>query len=90
MNPVTVLCLVYALMSLVSLTAMGLDKRFAIQGARRIPEKRLFLFAALGGALGALTGMYLFRHKTKHWTFVLGFWALFLAQAAVLVLLLNR
>ncbi len=81
----TVLCLIIAIMSLVSLASMGLDKRAARQGARRIPEKRLFLFAALGGALGGLFGMYLFHHKTRHWYFVLGFWALFLLQCALLV-----
>ncbi len=85
MTLIAVLCLLIALMSLVSFAAMGVDKRAARQGARRIPEKRLFLFAALGGALGALFGMYLFHHKTRHWYFVLGFWALFLLQCALLV-----
>lgn len=78
------------LMSFVSFAAMGLDKRSARRGARRTPEKRLFLFAALGGAAGALAGMYLFRHKTRHWYFVLGFWALFLLQMGGIVYLLRR
>ena len=78
------------LMSFVSFAAMGLDKRSARRGARRTPEKRLFLFAALGGAAGALAGMYLFRHKTRHWYFVLGFWALFLLQTGGIVYLLRR
>ena len=71
-------------MSAVSFAAMGLDKLYAGRGERRIPEKRLFLFAALGGAVGGLLGMYLFRHKTKHWYFVVGFWALFALQGAAL------
>jgi uncharacterized membrane protein YsdA (DUF1294 family) len=46
------------------------DKQQAKANARRVPEKRLFLFAALGGALGSIIGMQLVRHKTKHWNFL--------------------
>ena len=77
-------------MSAVSFAAMGLDKLYARRGERRIPEKRLFLYTALGGAVGGLLGMYLFRHKTKHWYFVFGFWALFALQAAGLYWFLFR
>jgi uncharacterized membrane protein YsdA (DUF1294 family) len=77
-------------MSAVSFAAMGLDKLYAGRGERRIPEKRLFLFAALGGAVGGLLGMYLFRHKTKHWYFVVGFWALFALQGAALYWFMFR
>ena len=77
-------------MSAVSFAAMGLDKLYAGRGEQRIPEKRLFLFAALGGAVGGLLGMYLFRHKTRHWYFVVGFWALFALQGAALYWFLFR
>ncbi len=73
-------CCAMGLMSLVSFCAMGLDKRFARRGRRRIPEKRLFLFALLGGAAGGLAGLYLFHHKTRHWYFVWGFWTLALLE----------
>ena len=63
---------------------MGADKRFARREMRRVPEKRLFLYALLGGAPGGLLGMYAFRHKTKHWYFVLGFWALAVLQLGAL------
>lgn len=73
------------LMSLVLLITMGLDKRKAQKGAWRIPEARLFFFALLGGALGGWIGMRLFRHKTRHWSFALGFPLIALLQwAAVL------
>ena len=75
------------IMSLALFLLMGVDKRLARQGARRVPEKRLFLLALLGGAVGGFFGMYAFRHKTRHWYFVLGFSALALLQAAALVYL---
>ena len=44
----------------------GLDKRKAIRGQWRIPEKTLLLLAAAGGGIGAFLGMQIFRHKTRH------------------------
>ena len=38
-------------------------------GKWRIPEKALLLLSFLGGAIGGILGMLLFRHKTKHWYF---------------------
>lgn len=55
--------------NLVSFALYGLDKAKAKRGLWRIRESTLLLVAALGGSLGALLGMELFRHKTKHWTF---------------------
>ena len=51
---------------------MLIDKRRAQKNKWRIPEKALFLSAILGGSIGALAGMYTFRHKTKHLSFVIG------------------
>ncbi len=50
-------------MSLMAFFLYGLDKGRAKKGAARIPELTLLTFAALGGGLGALLGMLLFRHK---------------------------
>lgn len=74
-------------MSLVLFIMMWGDKNRAKRGARRIPEKRLFLFALLGGALGGWAGMYAFRHKTKHMQFVIGFPLIALLQLALCVYL---
>ena len=64
---------------------MGIDKRKAIKGAYRIPEATLFCVALLGGSLGTTLGMNLFRHKTKHWYFVVGMPLIFFAQLALMV-----
>lgn len=84
------LLIIMALMSLILFILMGSDKRRAKAGKRRVPEKSLFLLALLFGAPGGLAGMYRFRHKTRHWYFVLGFWVLTLLQAASLILLESR
>lgn len=75
------------LMNLIAFCLMGWDKRLARRGAWRVPERTLFFAAAVGGATGGLLGMYLFRHKTKHWYFVLGFSLLAAAQVALSVLI---
>ena len=48
------------------------DKQKARHGAWRIPEATLMWTAILGGSIGTLLGMYLFRHKTRHLKFILG------------------
>ena len=62
---------------------MGIDKRKAIKGKWRIPEKTLFGLALAGGSIGGIAGMQLFRHKTKHASFKLGFPAILIAQLAI-------
>ena len=44
------------------------------------PEHTLFAVALLGGSLGAWGGMYCFRHKTRHWRFVVGMPLILVAQ----------
>ena len=71
------------LISLAAFAAFGADKRRARRGAWRVPERTLFLLALLGGSPGALLGMRVFHHKTKHRRFYLGIPAILLAQCAL-------
>ncbi len=79
--------LIMPAMSLALFILMGIDKQKAKKEKWRIPEKRLFIFAFLGGAVGGTLGMYVFHHKTKHWYFKLGFPAIAIIQIAVCVYL---
>lgn len=73
-----------ALVNLWAFALMGFDKRRAKRrGARRVRERTLFLSALLGGGLGACLGMWCFRHKTKHWYFVLGMPLILAAEIAL-------
>ena len=53
--------------------ASGYDKRQAKTKGHRVPEKNLWFLATLGGGIGAYFGMQLFRHKTRHTSFRIGF-----------------
>ena len=79
----TILIVYLMLINLIGFAAMALDKRRAIRHKWRIPERTLFLIALLFGSIGVLTGMYVFRHKTRHWYFRFGFPAILAAQAAL-------
>ena len=71
--------------NMIGMGVMWADKRKGKKGAWRIPEKTLFLVSILGGSIGTWAGMYLFRHKTKHWYFVVGMPLILVLQIAVAV-----
>ncbi|MBQ9030737.1 MAG: DUF1294 domain-containing protein [Parasporobacterium sp.] len=87
MNLTGILLLYLALLNLAGFLIMGADKKRAVRGRWRIPEKTFFILSAAGGSLGCLTGMYLFHHKTKHWYFVV-FIPLILAAQGILALVI--
>lgn len=64
---------------------MLIDKQKARRGAWRIPEATLMGVAVLGGSIGAIAGMRLFRHKTKHPKFYIGLLCILAAQIITLI-----
>ena len=64
---------------------MLIDKQKARRGAWRIPEATLMGVAILGGSIGAIAGMRLFRHKTKHPKFYIGLPCILAAQIITLI-----
>ena len=85
MKPVVIAAAaVLVCLNLVSFLLMGNDKKRAKKNERRIPEKTLFLSAALFGALGGTLGMFVFRHKTKHWYFRVFFPLMLFVQAGII------
>ena len=69
---------------------MLVDKRKARKNRWRIPERTLILSAAFGGSIGALLGMYTFRHKTKHLKFTLGIPAILIAQISLAIWIFQK
>lgn len=58
--------------NVIGFLAMGFDKWKAKKGRWRIPENTLFMFTILGGGIGTIAGIYVFRHKTKKLKFTVG------------------
>ena len=69
MKPWMFYAIFLAVMSLIAFILYGADKKKAQKGKWRIKEATLLGIGLLGGAVGALLGMKVFRHKTKHWYF---------------------
>ncbi len=86
-NPLYILWLYLAIINLTAFIIMGIDKHKATHQKWRIPEKTLFLFAAIGGSIGGIAGIYAFRHKTLHKKFTLGFPAILIVQIAIGILI---
>lgn len=76
-------------MNVLGVAVMWADKRRARLRRWRIPEKALFGVSLLGGSVGTWAGMYLFRHKTKHWYFVVGMPLILVCQAALAIYLVR-
>ena len=62
----------FIIINIIGFLIMYIDKRRAKKGKWRIPEKTLFIITALGGGIGTIAGMYVFRHKTQKIAFVIG------------------
>ena len=82
------------LIYLLTINAVGFmlmlaDKIKAKKNLWRIPEMILFVTAIAGGSIGSLAGMYLFRHKTRHFSFILGMPLILAVQVIAVILILG-
>ncbi|GEK33425.1 DUF1294 domain-containing protein [Kurthia sibirica] len=73
------------ILSLFAFIQIGVDKKRAKKNEWRIPEKSLWLLALLGGATGSFCGMVYFRHKTKRWSFKIGFLLLMIIDGVSII-----
>ena len=81
--------IIYLLIGINILTfiAYGVDKFKAAHNRWRIPEAVLLELAIFGGSIGALLGMKVWHHKTKHKKFKYGLPAILIIQLAIIILL---
>lgn len=84
----TYIWLYLVLVNLLTAAVYIWDKRQAVAHRWRVPEARLLGLAAIGGALGALLAMQIWRHKTHKWPFSLGVPLILILQALLLIFLI--
>ena len=89
MDVITLLLSYFIAVNLTGFVLMGIDKYKAKKRAFRIPEATLFIIAIIGGSIGSIVGMYAFRHKTRHRSFVYGMPFILIVQIALIVAVLN-
>ncbi len=77
------------MINLALLLTMKIDKNRAKSNQYRISEKTLWILALVGGAIGGTLGMQLFRHKTKHIAFTVGFPVLAIVDVIIVGILLS-
>ena len=97
MNTKTLIIIYYIVTNLLGLGLMASDKIRAMEHRFRIPESVLLLISLIGGAFGAMIGMFLFHHKTRKMLFRVGIplmllvhvvsWAVLLLSASSVVFL---
>ncbi|WP_424765488.1 DUF1294 domain-containing protein [Paenibacillus sp. sgz302251] len=81
----TIVLLYFVLINSLTFLLMGFDKQRAKRKKRRVPEQRLFLFSAIGGAAGTWLGMKKWRHKTQHRSFTVGIPLLLALNLALII-----
>ncbi|MBO7452987.1 MAG: DUF1294 domain-containing protein [Clostridiales bacterium] len=77
--------------NIITFILYGVDKFSAKSHGPRIRISVLLIFAGIGGSLGALLGMYIFKHKTKKWYFFITVPLMLILHAGIITIyLLNR
>ncbi|WP_312176364.1 DUF1294 domain-containing protein [Chryseobacterium sp.] len=75
-----------AVISIITFIIFGIDKRKAVKHQLRIPESTLLSLTFLGGTIGALLGMLVFRHKISKRSFLLKFSGIVVIQIMLVYL----
>ena len=73
----------------VTFAAFGIDKWKAVRNRKRIRIVTLLALAFLGGAVGGLAAMYLFRHKVRKSYFAVGLPMILAVQVLAVFCVMN-
>ncbi|OXB01252.1 hypothetical protein B0A75_06695 [Flavobacterium oncorhynchi] len=85
-----ILLLYFLFVNIIVFILAGYDKYQARKNKQRVPENTLFLLEAIGGTIGLLTAMLIFRHKTSKISFIIKFSIIFILQALLIYLIVNN
>lgn len=78
---------VLLIVNVIAFALFGLDKFKAHRGQWRIPEAVLLASAVIGGSIGAIAGMFVFRHKTRKDIFRYGLFCVLFIQLIVIIVI---
>ena len=84
-----ILIIYSVIINFVSFAAFAVDKINACEGRSRIRIITLLGIAFAGGSIGAILGMYIFRHKTRVDYFTVEVPLIMIMQAVVIFYLMN-
>ena len=73
------------IINIIGFFIMGIDKFKAQKGYWRTPEKTIFMITLLGGGIGTVAGMYVFRHKTKKLKFTIGLPTILISEIVLII-----
>lgn len=73
--------------NLIAFVLIGYDKQLAIKNKNRISEKTLLTWVAIGGTIGSLLAMSIFRHKTAKTSYLLKFFGIVSLQILTIITL---
>lgn len=59
------------IINIISFVLMGIDKIQAIRNKQRISEASLLIISLIGGSIGTILSMIIFRHKIRKIKFLL-------------------
>lgn len=77
-------------LSVISFLIFATDKFQAKNNRSRIPENILLITTFLGGTLGLVLGMIIFRHKTSKRNFLIKFFLVVAVQIILIILLIRK
>lgn len=84
-----VLLIYLGIINIITFIAFGIDKYAALNSKSRVRNVTLLGLAFIGGTIGGLLAMYLFKHKTKKDYYSVGLWLMIIMQILVLIYLTN-
>jgi uncharacterized membrane protein YsdA (DUF1294 family) len=87
MNVIILIAIYILVLNLIGYALMGIDKLRAKKRGFRIPEATLFVVAIIGGSIGTILGMIVFKHKTRKWYFTYGLPVILILQIALTIAL---
>lgn len=82
-----ILLYTFLAVNLIAFVLIGYDKKLAQNNKRRISEKALLLWVAVGGTVGSSLAMSIFRHKTAKTSYLLKFFGIVSLQIITLIAL---